>query len=424
MLKQDRIGVRRLERYRSIVGEGLLEELDTLAADLKGARVAHISATANGGGVAEILQSLIPLYHDLGIDATWHVMGGDEPFYRVTKQLHNSLQGADCHLTQADWDKYMARNRVEASALSGEYDIVFVHDPQPAAIQHFVRDVAPYWVWRCHIDMSTPNPGTWEVLKSLLNGFDAAVFSLPEFASPDLRVPRLSFITPGIDPLTPKNQPISRRRAESTVAQFGVDPNRPFISQVSRFDPWKDPLGVIECFKLLKEDHRDLQLVLLGNFAEDDPEGRIIYSHALEAAQEVPDVHIITGLTDLVGPFQKLSKVVVQKSLKEGFGLTVAEALWKKTPVVAGKAGGLRLQITDGVGGFLVDSVEECAQKVHYLLGHEGERLALGKAGREHVRSNFLLPRLLRDELGLAKSLLVSATAPHMVMPSILATAA
>ena len=409
MLRQIDIGIGSLESYRPVVGEGILEELYSVASNLKGARVAHVNATANGGGVAEILRSLVPLYRDLGVDASWLVMQGDDPFFQVTKQLHNALQGADCRFTQADWDVYMACNRRNAASLSLDYDVVFLHDPQPAAILQFSEKASTRWVWRCHIDTSTPDAEAWGVLRTLVNEYDAAVFSIPEFVGPGLRLPHIAIIPPAIDPLTPKNQYMPQEKATAVIATLGIDLRRPFISQISRFDPWKDPLGVLECFKLLREDHRDLQLVLLGNFADDDPEGIAVYTEVLEAARHLPDVHIITGLTDLVNPFQRLSQVVLQKSVKEGFGLTVTEALWKGTPVVAGNTGGIRLQIADGVGGFLVDSTAECAQKVDYLLRHEEERLALGESGREHVRSNFLLPRLLRDEMELMRQLLQNA---------------
>ena len=270
----------------------------------------------------------------------------------------------------------------------------------------FARQAAAHWVWRCHIDTSTPNAEVWRELSSLLEGFDAGVFSIADYVGPGLQLPRVSIIPPAIDPDSPKNRPMSREKAVKVVAKHGVDPSRPFIAQVSRFDPWKDPLGVVECFRQLRARNSDLQLVLLGNFADDDPEGAVIYEQVLKAIGNMADVHVITGLTDQVNPFQSLSQVVIQKSLREGFGLTVAEALWKRTPVVAGNVGGIRLQIEDGVSGYLVDSIEECAQRVDYLLNHEAERLTQGEAGREHVRSNFLTPRLLRDELALARDLL------------------
>ena len=394
-----------LEIYSSVVSDALLDEVRSLAARLKGLRVAHINATANGGGVAEILRSLIPLYQGLGIDASWLVMEGDADFFDVTKRLHNALQGAPNGFTPADWGTYMACNRRNAACLEPVYDVVFVHDPQPAAIRQFAQDASRRWVWRCHIDTSTPNATAWEKLSALVNGYDASVFSVADFVGSGVRTSATSIIPPAIDPLSPKNRHMPTGEAVRVVGDYGVDTERAFVTQVSRFDPWKDPVGVIEAFKALRTMHPGLQLVLLGNFADDDPEGTVMYQQVLDAASEIDDVHVIMGLTDLVGPFQSLSQVVLQKSLREGFGLTVTEALWKGTPVVGGNAGGIRLQVMDGIGGYTVDSVEECVARVDHLLTHEQERIALGLAGREHVRSHFLLPRLLRDELALTLNL-------------------
>ena len=406
MLERVGVGTSSLEDYRAFMRNGIMDEVHKLGSKLKGLRVAHINATANGGGVAEILRSLVPLYNDLGIEATWRVMEGNDPFFDVTKRMHNAMQGAPNGFTSADWDTYLSCNRSNAGALSdGEYDIVFVHDPQPAAIRQFAPGAAKHWVWRCHIDTSTPNEKTWRFVGDIVNGYDAAVFSLSDFVGPGIDVPDVAIIPPAIDPRTPKNVPMNGTRGADVLAQHGVDPTRPFISQISRFDPWKDPLGVIEVFEEVKRSHPDLQLAMLGNFADDDPEGVVMYDKVVAAASNVPDVHIITGLTDMVNPFQTMSRVVLQKSIREGFGLTVTEALWKGTPVVAGNAGGIRLQVMDGIGGFRVDSTSECAAKVDYLLDNESDRVTLGEAGREHVRTNFLLPRLLRDELSLMQKL-------------------
>lgn len=399
-------GSHSLFHYAELLDHGLLEEMEWLARNLKGMRIAHVNATAHGGGVAEILHSLLPLYHGLGIDADWLVLRGDDSFFGVTKQMHNCLQGASCGLTDADWDMHAAWNKHNAEFLTGSYDAIIVHDPQPAALPEFARAAAGKWVWRSHIDTSAPDAAAWRRLSAHVQAYDAAVFSLPEYEGPGLNGVPVAVMPPAIDPFTPKNRRMSEPEALSIVAKYGIDPQRPFITQVSRFDPWKDPLGVIECFRRLKPDNPDLQLAMLGNFADDDPEGRVMYDKVVVAAQGTPDVHIVLGLTDLVGPFQQMSAVVLQKSLKEGFGLTATEALWKGTPVIAGNVGGLRLQVANGVGGFLVDSVDECAERVDYLINHTAERDALGAAGREHVRKNFLLPRLLRDEMQLLHHLL------------------
>jgi trehalose synthase len=390
-----------LENYHGLVDPCLLDEINLLGSKLRGVRIAHINATPAGGGVAELLQSLIPLYRDAGVDAHWLVLNGETPFFEVTKRLHNALQGARGSFTASDWETYHACNQANAADLSPDYDAIIVHDPQPAAIRHFVPQAAKRWIWRCHIDTSTSYKPAWDFLIDYTNTYDAAVFSMDTFVGPGLRCPRLDLMAPAINPFALKNAAMPLDEARRIVASFGVDLERPFISQVSRFDPWKDPLGVIECFKMLRQHHPHLQLVMLGNFAADDPEGSVMYERVLQAAEGVQDIHIITGLTDLVGPFQALSTVVLQKSTREGFGLTVTEAMWKGSTVVAGAVGGVRLQVVDKVSGFLIRSTRECAERVDYLLKHEAERKTMGQAGREHVRRNFLMPRLLRDELRL-----------------------
>ena len=399
-------GVYSLYHYTDLLDHALLEELESLGDKLKGARIVHVNATAHGGGVAEILHSMLPLYHGLGVDVSWLVLRGDDSFFNVTKHMHNCLQGDPSGMTPAEWDMHAAWNKHNAEFLTSTYDAIIVHDPQPVALREFAPNAARKWIWRSHIDTSAPEEGTWKRLSALANGFDAAAFSLPEYAGPGLEGLSIAIMPPAIDPFVPKNTEMPYHEAMHIVARFGIDPTRPFISQVSRFDPWKDPLGVIEAFKLVKQNHPEVQLALLGNFADDDPEGRVMFETVQEAARGVKDVHIVTGLSDLVGPFQAQSKVVIQKSLKEGFGLTATEALWKGTPVVVGNVGGLRLQVSDGVGGFLVNSIEECAERVDFLLENETERVALGATGRERVRTHFLMPRLLRDELRLIHELL------------------
>ena len=391
--------------YRGLVPDDILAQACLLADGLEGARIAHVNATQAGGGVAEILHSIIPLYRGLGIEASWLVMDGNDRFFDVTKRLHNALQGAPNPLTAGDWDLYEGVNQANVRDLES-YDVIVVHDPQPAAMRHLAPDAASKWIWRCHIDTSTPNTPAWERIVGYVNGYDAAMFSTEWFVGPGLDVPNLTLSPPAIDPFTPKNRDWPHDEARDVVAGYGIDVDRPFITQVSRFDPWKDPLGVIEAFKRLRKSHPDLQLAMLGNFAADDPEGALMYRQVLKAARGVEDLHIITGLTDLVGPFQSLSDVILQKSTREGFGLTVTEALWKGTAVVAGAVGGIRLQIKDGVGGYLVSSTEECAERVSHLLRHPDERRRLGEAGREHVRQNYLMPRLLRDELRLIAQVL------------------
>ena len=393
---------RTLAEYRGVSDDSLIEEARSLADALKGARIAHINATDSGGGVAEILHSIIPLYRDLGIDASWLVLDGAPEFFDVTKMMHNALQGQPHEFTTSEWDTFLRFNERNAREIDGAFDVIFVHDPQPAAIRRFRPDAADTWIWRSHIDTSSPNMQAWSFVTEQVEGFDAAVFSLDDFVGPGLQLPHVAIMPPAIDPFVPKNRSWPEAKAREIVASHGVDPDKPFVSQISRFDPWKDPIGVIEAFRMLRPRHPDLQLCLLGNFASDDPEGEVMYAKVLEAAEGEDGIFIITGLTDLVGPFQALSAAVIQKSIREGFALTVTEALWKGVPVVGGAVGGIRLQLGGGVGGFLVGSVAECAEKLDYLLSNDEERAALGKSGREHVRRNFLIPRLLRDELEIA----------------------
>lgn len=393
---------RTLAEYRGVIDDSLIEEVRSLAGALKGARIAHVNATDSGGGVAEILHSIIPLYRDLGIDTTWLVLDGAPEFFDVTKTMHNAMQGQPHEFTKGEWDTFLHFNEQNALEIDGAFDVVFVHDPQPAAIRRFRPDVASTWIWRSHIDTSSPNMQAWRFVTEQVEDFDAAVFSLDDFVGPGLQLPHVAIVPPAIDPFIPKNRHWSEAEAREVVASHGVDPDKPFVSQISRFDPWKDPIGVIEAFRLLRPKYPDLQLCLLGNFASDDPEGEVMYAKVLDAAEGEDGLFIITGLTDLVGPFQALSAAVIQKSIREGFALTVTEALWKGVPVVGGAVGGIRLQIGGGVGGFLVTSVAECADKLDYLLSNDEERAALGSSGKEHVRRNFLIPRLLRDELEIA----------------------
>ena len=397
---------RHLNEYRGIVDDALLTEIEDLARDLRGARVVHINATAFGGGVAEILQSLVPLMQDVGLDAQWQVIRGENAFFQVTKACHNGLQGMALDFTpemQAIWEQY---NRENASRFEGEYDFVVVHDPQPAGLRRFTEGRGGrYWIWRCHIDTSRPHPPFRAFFLPYVEEYDAVIFTLQDFVFPGIREPRIRIIPPTIDPLVPKNQPMALDRARETVARFGPDPDRPLLLQVARFDPWKDPLGVIDAYRMAKKEVPDLQLALVGVMAHDDPEGWFYLDRVLRYAGEDMDIHVLHNFHG-VGPvevaaFQTVAQVVVQKSTREGFGLAVTEALWKGKPVVGGRAGGIPLQVLDGETGFLVNSVDEAAERILYLLHHPDEARRMGEAGREHVRRHFLLPRLLRDYLKL-----------------------
>ena len=408
-LQQVLVGAQSIDAYSSTVGKQKIEELKALAAKLRGARVLHINATAYGGGVAELLRSHIPLLRSLGIEAEWMIIRGDDAFFNVTKSFHNALQGADYDLRSRGKETYLANNSRNARYLNGSYDYIVVHDPQPAAMKHLHGSSTAKWVWRCHIDTSKPNPRVWNFLKPYVEEYDALVFTMDQYTPPGLPADKLHLMPPAIDPLSPKNMMLPQELCRKIVSWVGISTDRPLITQVSRFDPWKDPLGVIEAYRKVKSHIPGVQLALLGHLAMDDPEGWVMYEKVLMASGDDPDIHLFTNYTAAssieVNAFQRYSDVVIQKSIREGFGLVVSEALWKGTPVVAGRAGGIPLQLKDGKGGFLVESVDECAEKVLYLLEHPSEARQMGLKGRQRIRSHFLTPRLLYDQLALLASL-------------------
>jgi len=409
VLQHVSVGRWSLDAYQDIVPDPILEGLREQARALHGARILHVNATAYGGGVSELLRSSVPLLRDLGLTVDWKVIGGRQDFFRATKALHNALQGSSETLSEAERAAYLDCTRENAPLLDGGHDFVVVHDPQPAALLSVHGRGDARWVWRCHIDTSEPNPDAWRFLRPFIADFDAAVFTMGEFVPPDLPVARVRTIAPAIDPLSPKNLDISERTASQILDWIGIDLPGRLVTQVSRFDRWKDPFGVIAAYRLVREEIPDLQLALVGSMALDDPEGWEVYSQLSEHAESDPLIHIYTNLTGAsnveVNAFQRLSDVVVQKSIREGFGLVVSESLWKGTPVVAGRAGGIPMQMPEGVGGVLVDSVQECAAAMLKLLEDRELAEQLGHSGREHVREHFLLPRLLLEELELLASL-------------------
>jgi trehalose synthase len=406
MLEKVTVGAKRLYDYRPIVGDDVVDEIRELAQPLQGARVVHINATPYGGGVAEILTTLVPLMRDVGLEAEWQVIHGEDEFFNVTKASHNGLQGMDLAFTdemKATWREY---NELNAAEFEGEYDFIIVHDPQPAGLLVFHgRGGGRHWIWRCHIDTSAPNPEYWDFYAPFINAYDALIFTLEKYVGPGISSGHLDFIAPTIDPLAPKNVSIPPDQAAQVVASFGVDPTRPLITQVSRFDPWKDPLGVIDAYRLIRREMPDLQLALVGSMASDDPEGWHYLDRTARHAGEDFDIHILHNFHGVnayeVGCFQTASQVVIQKSTREGFGLVVTEALWKAKPVVGGNVGGIPLQVLEGETGFLVNGVETCAQRTLELLRDPELRERLGACGREHVRRNFLSTRHLRDYLNL-----------------------
>jgi trehalose synthase len=409
MLQLVDVGPQSLDGYEGVIGKERLDELRELAAPLRGARVVHINATSYGGGVSELLRSLVPLYRALEIDAMWKVIPGSQDFFRVTKGLHNALQGASFDLTPQVKETYIHHNERIAGFLEADYDFVFVHDPQPLALRRLHGRNSARWVWRCHIDTSKPDPEALAFLRPFIAEYDALVFTMDEFVPADIRDLRVAIMPPGIDPLSPKNVATPADLCRQIVRWAGVHPDRLLITQVSRFDPWKDPMGVIEVYRHVREQVPGTQLALLGQMALDDPEGWEIYRDIVAQTQGDLDIHVLTNFTGIgnmeVNAFQSCSNVVLQKSIREGFGLVVSETLWKGTPVVAGRAGGIPMQMPPEVGGYLIDTLDECVDKTVRLLESSHEARELGTTGRAYVREHFLITRLLRDELRLLASL-------------------
>jgi trehalose synthase len=399
------VGHKSLADYTHLAGRPLIQEIKDLAEPLKGLKVLHVSATAFGGGVSEILYTLIPLMRDVGLEAEWQVILGREEFYNVTKRLHNALQGNPDSLAEEEWKVFERFNALNATEIAGGWDVIIVHDPQPAAIHEHVPDKARTWVWRCHIDLSAPNREVLERMVPFIESYDAAVFHLEKYVPPGLDHSRdnVHICPPAIDPLSPKNMALSPEDAAFVCDQFGIDVDRPLMCQVSRFDPWKDPIGVIDAYRHVTEQLPEAQLALVGSMATDDPEGWEFFNSTMAYADGDPDIFILNNLNNVgaieVNAFQSQADVVVQKSRREGFGLTVTEALWKARPFIGGDVGGIPLQVQDGETGYLVSSPEECADRALRILQEPDLGKRLGRSGKEHVRKHFLTPRLLRDWL-------------------------
>jgi trehalose synthase len=409
VLQEVALGQRSLADYTHLAGRGLIDEIRELAEPLAGRKVLHVSATAFGGGVSEILYTLVPLMRDVGLDAHWVVILGREDFFNVTKLIHNSLQGDSQTIDDQQWELFEAYNAMNAQNLDGDWDTIIVHDPQPAGLRANAPDKARRWIWRCHIDLSTPNEGTLARMLPLLTGYDASVWHLQQYVPATLDGGVQRICPPAIDPLSPKNMALSPEDAAYVCEQFGIDTARPLICQVSRFDPWKDPIGVIDAYRLVTEEMPEAQLALVGSMATDDPEGWEFFQRTFQHANGDPDIKILNNLNNVgaieVNAFQSQADVVIQKSIREGFGLTVTEALWKVRPVVAGDVGGIPLQVEDGVSGFLISSPEEAAARVIELLRDPELAKRIGRAGKERARERFLTPRLLRDWLQLLTEL-------------------
>jgi len=380
-----------LDDYQSIVGQANLDSLRFLARELKGKTVKMVNSTAVGGGVAEMLNRLVPLLSELEVATHWDVITGGNDFFEVTKAFHNALQGSDYQLTKQAQDIFLMYNEQNMRRMQFSEDLIVIHDPQPAALVRARKDLASHWIWRCHIDLSHPNPQVWEFLRPWVEQYDAAIFSSQSFSR---QLPILQYLFyPCIDPLSEKNKDLDEATIQSVCDEFGVDRSRPIVTQVSRFDRAKDPVGVIQAYKLAKK-YVDCQLVMAGGGAKDDPEGAVVLQEVKAAAGNDPDI-IILDLPPWcaleINALQRASTLLVQKSIKEGFGLTVTEALWKAKPTIAGAVGGIPHQIIHKLTGVLVHSIEGCAYQIRYLLTHPEFARRLGESGREHVKENFLM---------------------------------
>ncbi|OGP60940.1 MAG: glycosyl transferase family 1 [Deltaproteobacteria bacterium RBG_13_61_14] len=398
-----------LQQYAAVAGQDVVQHLRQLARSLQGLKVVHVNSTREGGGVAEILTKLVPLMQALGIEAGWEVINGEREFFECTKGFHNALQGRPTVLTKSMIEAYEKTNAVNAERLRPTLeaaDLVFIHDPQPAALLHFCPGRKGKWIWRCHIDASHPYRAVWKYLRNWVAAYDASVFSLPEFAQ--VLPHRQYLIPPSIDPLSEKNLELPDEEVQTVVGRFELDPERPIVLQVSRFDRFKDPLGVISAYRLARQ-LTPLQLVLAGGNASDDPEGEAVLKEVMQASNGDPDIHILLLPPDAhrtINALQRAADIVLQKSIKEGFGLTVAEAMWKAKPVIGGDTGGIRLQVINHQTGFLVRTPEGAALRIRYLLHHRDHLLDMGQRARRFVRENFLITRHLREYLVMMISLL------------------
>jgi trehalose synthase len=390
-----------LEEYARILGEGEIEELRALAKPLRGRSIEMINSTAVGGGVAEILTRLLPLGEQLGLNIRWDVLTGGDDFFEVTKAFHNALHGAPYHATARDFEIFKAYNERNQARLPLDAEFMVIHDPQPAALIEGRKKNGNHWVWRCHIDLSHPNQAVWDFLEPYVARHDASMFSSPEFAR-KLPIPQYLFY-PAIDPLSEKNCDLEPEFIAGVLARYGIDPQRPILTQISRFDRLKDPVGVVRAYRIVKR-YFDCQLVLAGGGAPDDPEGSVVLKEVLREAENDPDIKVLDLPASApleVNALQRASTIVIQKSLREGFGLTVSEALWKKKPVVASAVGGIPTQVIHKQTGLLAHSVEGTAYQIRFLLSHPEIAAKLGESGHQHVKENFLITQKLKRYLTL-----------------------
>ncbi len=394
----------RLAAYERIVGTSRITQLLRIGKKLGGIRVVHVNSTKEGGGVAEILEWMVPLMREVGLEASWEVILGTDDFFEVTKKIHNGLQGRPVDLSHRSWKIYQEVNEMNMERLRrvlAEADIVVIHDPQPAFLLPLCDGRNGKWIWRGHIDISRPFRPVWKVLRTMLEKYDASIFSMCEFAQ---ALPHTQYVvSPSIDPLSPKNRDLEKAELEDVRARFGLDPERPLLVQVSRFDRFKDPVGVIQAYRMVRKVV-PVQLVLAGGTATDDPEGKAVLEDVLEMADNDHDIHVLSLPPDAhvtINALQRLADIILQKSTREGFGLTVTEGMWKGKPVIGGDTGGIRLQVVNHHTGFLVNTPEGAAHRIRYLLHHRNRIGEMGAVGREFVRENFLLTRHLREYLTL-----------------------
>lgn len=402
-----------LEQYAKVTGKDVIDRLRQLARPLKGIKVVHVNSTREGGGVAEILHRLIPLKKELGLNASWEVITGQADFYQCTKSMHNALQGNRIDIPERLLNSYEETNRRNFERLQKqleEAEIVFIHDPQPAPLLNLCSNRKGKWIWRCHIDVSRPRRSVWRYVRNFVKGYDASIWSLTSFAQP---MPHpLYIIPPSIDPLSDKNVELNPEEIDAAYKSFDLDPERPILVQVSRFDRFKDPVGVINAYRMAKAFGPPIQLVLAGGTATDDPEGEEVLSEVNAAAEKDPDIRVLLLSPDAhreINALQRISDIALQKSIKEGFGLTVTEAMWKGKPVIGGDAGGIRLQVVNHHTGFLVNTPEGAALRIRYLLKHRGKLQEMGEKARAFVLENFLITRHLREYMSLMVSIIKGA---------------
>lgn len=411
MLEVPLTGKIELKDFEGIVGEDQIRTVRTLGDKLKGKSVTHVNSTAFGGGVAEILHSMVPLMQDAGLNVHWEVIRGDLNFFNITKKIHNALQGANFSLSEEEKRTYLEYNKMNSEETKLDTDIVMIHDAQPAALVEYCSSKNTNWIWRCHVDLSAPNLAVWSFLEPYIARYNAAVFTAKEYVVPSLTVSKLLIRPPSINPLSEKNRELTESETKTVLDHFEVKADQPIITQVGRFDPWKNPSAAIDVYRLIKREFPTAQLLLIGGMATDDPEGLLYFEKTARHATEDPDIHLLLtdlkGMKDLeVNALQRASHVVLQMSTREGFGLTVAEALWKGVPVVARRVGGIPLQIVDGHNGFLVDTVEQAAERAMWLLTNKSMALQMGASGKEYVRDNFLIVSEVKDYLQLFNDLI------------------